>query len=55
LAVRAARHARPRLIVSRGAQPPPACRSEYQRNKDAVVAMLLQVVMNIDNPYHQTK
>jgi hypothetical protein len=29
------------------------CRAEYQRNKEAVVAMLLQVVMNIENPFKQ--
>lgn len=28
-------------------------RAEYQRNKEAVINMLLQVVMNIENPYEK--
>ena len=31
--------------------PPNACSSEFAHNKDAVTSMLLQVVLNIDNPY----
>ena len=26
---------------------------EYQRNKDGVISMLLQVVLNIENPFNQ--
>lgn len=33
-----------RALVSR-------CRAEYQRNKDQVLALLMQVVMSIDNPH----
>lgn len=33
--------------------PRPPRRAEYQRNKEAVISMLLQVVMNIENPYQK--
>ena len=31
--------------------PTPRCSAEYQRNKDVVISMLLQVCLGIDNPF----
>ena len=41
------------LLLAPRLCPAPASirRSEYQRNKDVVIGMLLQVSLNIDNPF----
>jgi hypothetical protein len=40
-----------RSCSDRSDRPPCRCRAEYNRNKEVVIAMLLQIVMQIENPY----
>ena len=57
-AVRGSRYPRVRAraaVSYRCAPLVPRRRSEYQRNKDVVIGMLLQVSLNIDNPFGDGK